>query len=155
MSDLDDGSGSEGGGMAGLASDDGGSVAAASPRRDVSSSPEIYCIGCSISSKSLDPVEEKRSKRKRDSSAASTSGAAPTTASSRVQWGKTTTRKVRLRECPERRAKVRRTSGLWCRLCLNIARKMVKTEKFKKFSTKEAFKKLKKELQKDSALKTI
>eukprot|EP00974_Lingulodinium_polyedra_P070540 6826284-Lingulodinium_polyedra.AAC.1 len=99
-----------------LGSDPSGDEAAAGVgnRDDVSSSPELECIGCGVSSKVECPIAKRRKRDQQDGAQGFV----------RVQWGKTTKRKVRSSKGSVKRL-VRRC-GEWCQLCYNIGRQKMK-----------------------------
>ena len=101
----------------------------------VSDSPELTCVGCRTTSKSECPVEV----RKRGLSTASAEPAAKKRSSAsqagapvRAMWGKYTARKVKTQS--GRKVKVRRRCGVWCRICMNILKKVVKRKKYVKIA---------------------
>ena len=71
---------------------------------DLPSSPELECTGCRSKSKMDCPIQVMKGGEKRQ-----------------IQWGKTTTRKVKCRRTNKRVHLIRKT-GDWCRICHNIWR---------------------------------
>ena len=107
---------------------------------DASSSPELDCIGCDISSKELCPIAVKKAKRDGQ--------AVPDV---RVVWGKTTSRRITTRR--GKRVKVNRKTGVYCGLCANIVRKEVKKPSYAKTPKKAAMAAIKKALTRGGSMK--
>ena len=78
-----------------------------------SSSQELDCVGCGLSSKDRCPVEKKRNKHTKV----------------RIKWGKSTKRKYKT--SAGKTVTLVRVCGSWCRLCLNIARTWAKTKRYR------------------------
>ena len=83
-----------------------------------SSSREMFCTGCDISSKSPCPVAKKMNKHDKKGA-------------KKVQWGKVTTRTVEKQNKTDNNdVKVR--CGSWCALCVRILAKRLKTDVYAK-----------------------
>ena len=114
------------------------------------SSPELWCIGCDISSKTECPVQ-KMKRRKGINEDTNT----------QVAWGKTSTRRVWTgRKSRRKLVKKLKKCGEWCNLCVVVSKKFLKKQRYKRLMTghkgknKNGAKKLlKTDLRKDSDLK--
>jgi len=83
-----------------------------------SSSPELVCIGCDISSKSACPITRKQKE----------------SGDHRVAWGKQSSRLIKKRR-PDgalKAIKLKRRCGKWCLLCHNISRKKCQHGRYRK-----------------------
>ena len=99
-------------------------------------STALICLGCSRSSKDICPIEKKQKGNK---------------ATRKIQWGKTTLRKVRGRSGRWKAKKETRKCGGWCRVCLNIAKLEVQLEPYARLEKAQkgaGFQKFKSDLQK-------
>ena len=103
----------------------------------VSDSQELTCVGCKTSSKGDCPVEARKramdstgsqpaAKKLRSASASQAGGQV------RVMWGKYTARKVKTQS--GKKVRVRRRSGVWCRICANLLKRTVKRKKYQKIA---------------------
>ena len=88
------------------------------------SSPELWCIGCDISSKTECPVQKMKRRKG--------SGINEDT-NNQVAWGKTSTRSV-WTGSGRRRKKVEKLKkcGEWCSLCVVVSKKFLKKPRYKR-----------------------